>query len=1149
MLRVRLLGELALEVDGGPLAPPSGHPARALLAWFALHPGMHSRARLAGTLWPDVLDESARTSLRGALAALRRSLGSTGRAALVTTREEVGLAPEVWVDARAFEEFAAGGRLEEALELCRGELLPGLYDDWADEAREEHRARWAAALGAAADLAEERGDLELAVRRTREQARVDPLAEEAHRALIRRLDTAGDRAAALTAYARLRERLRRELGIAPSRETRALVERLRSDAVAAARPPFPTALERAQRSAFVGRGRELAVLAKAWGRAEGGERQLVLVAGEPGIGKTRLVAEFARAVYAAGATVLLGRSYEEPLIPYQPFVEAQRPYLVAGGADVGELERFVPGLAEASSSEGGDPQAARFRLFEAVSALLGSAARDRPVLLVIEDLHWADAGTLLLVAHLMRAPERAPLLVLGTYREAGLGPGDPLFATLASLRRERLGEWLALGGLGERDVAALVEGWIGGDAPPGLASAVQRETEGNPFFVEELLRQFTEHGPPATGTAPLVAEIGIPQGVKEAIAQRLATLGPDARRLLALASVIGREFQPSLVESLPRAPSGERLLEALEESIDAGLVREEAGAPDRYGFAHALVHETLYESLGGARRRKLHTQVADALERRYGGRPDRLGQLAHHLLRAAAPETAARAAAYSARAGELALAQLAYEQAAAHFEHALAALDRAAAPYDTRRGELLLALGDARMRAGERDRGRAAFADAAAAARALGRADLLARAALGFGGVGVGVTIAEPDQAVVRLLEEALAALAGQHDELRARLLARLALELHYAPQRGRAESLSSQALTLARETSSAGTLAEALSARHVALWTPDHVRERLALADEMVELAERAGDPAAALQGRNWRILDLFEVGERDPLEAELDAYARLAEDARLPAYQWYAPMWRATLALLEGRPDDARTLWSRARTLGGRAGDANADYFFRIVDSYHLPAEQGCFDRVDIDLHRERASATAAGAAYRVSLARILAELGRSEEARDELDRAAPNGLRSLPRDMNWLSTLAELARTCALLGDTDRAAEAYELLLPYAGLNIIDARAIYCYGSAAHYLGLYAMAIGRYRDACQQYEAALRFNRKMRAEPYVCRTLCAYANALLATRSREDRERAAKLATEAAEIAQRLAIPKLVAEARALNSEPPAAGLAPA
>src|SRR5262245_4550288 len=247
MLRVLVLGELELERDGEALPTPRGRRLRGLLGWLALHPGLHARGEVAGSLWPDVLDESARTSLRTALAELRRALGDGH---LVATRDQVGLAGDVWVDARAFDAFVREGRHEDALALVRGPLLDGLADDWVYEERDRQTDRIRDAVGCAADRAEDAGDLTRAIEYTREQIAVDRLAEDAHRARTRRLAASGARAAALGAYANLRELLRRELGIEPSEQTRAMAEEIRGAEPA---PPLPPPLARRHRSPFVGR--------------------------------------------------------------------------------------------------------------------------------------------------------------------------------------------------------------------------------------------------------------------------------------------------------------------------------------------------------------------------------------------------------------------------------------------------------------------------------------------------------------------------------------------------------------------------------------------------------------------------------------------------------------------------------------------------------------------------------------------------------------------------------------------------------------------------------------------------------------------------------------------------------------------------------
>jgi DNA-binding SARP family transcriptional activator len=425
MLRVHVLGELELEVDGAPLVPPPSRRARALLGFMALHPGPHPRSALAARFWPDVVDESARTSLRGALSAIRRSLGPAADAHLVATREAAGLGGELRTDAGAFAALVAEGRDAEALELCRGDLLAGLDEDWLLAARDEHREAQTAALARLAAAAEAGGDLEAALRHTRARIAVDPLSEEAHRDLMTRLAATGDRAAALAVYNRLADRLRTELRVAPSAATRELAESLRRGEQAAHhRPPFPRALDpRRARSPFAGRHEQLDRLRAA---VAAGERQLLAISGDPGIGKTRLLGELAHGAHADGAAVLYGRCPEEAIAPYQAFAEALRPLVGEPGLAplLGEGEPGVaPRLGEAPRGSG-EAAGARLRLFGAVSAAL--AAMPGPVLLALDDLNWADRPSLLLLGHLLRDPRPASLVVVATYRETELGRGHPL---------------------------------------------------------------------------------------------------------------------------------------------------------------------------------------------------------------------------------------------------------------------------------------------------------------------------------------------------------------------------------------------------------------------------------------------------------------------------------------------------------------------------------------------------------------------------------------------------------------------------------------------------------------------------------------------------------------------------------------------------
>jgi DNA-binding SARP family transcriptional activator len=396
MLRVCVLGELAVKRDGVELALPRRRPARVLLGWLALHPGAHARSTVAARLWPNVLDESARTSLRTSLSALRAVIGAE---ALPTTRERIGLADDVLVDAWEFQRLLDAKRPLDALARCRGELLAGFDEEWVLVARDEHRDRHAAVLAGLAAAAAAGGDGASAVGFARRRVALDPLDEAAHRDLMRLLADAGDRGGALATYERLAERLRRELGLAPSPSSRSLAAELRDGPAAALSLPVPARIVAARRRGpLLGRGDDLATLHRVWARSAGHGRQLALVSGEPGIGKTRLVSEFAAELGALGVGVLYGRAEEEALVPYQPLVESLREPLRHGvelRVEAGELAGLLPEIAgdgggqvPARSSPG-----AQLRLFEAIGSVLDAVAAGRPLLLVLDDLHWAEPPT------------------------------------------------------------------------------------------------------------------------------------------------------------------------------------------------------------------------------------------------------------------------------------------------------------------------------------------------------------------------------------------------------------------------------------------------------------------------------------------------------------------------------------------------------------------------------------------------------------------------------------------------------------------------------------------------------------------------------------------------------------------------------------
>jgi predicted ATPase/DNA-binding SARP family transcriptional activator len=1157
MLRVRLFGGLALESEGVALPTPERRRACSLLGWLALHPGMHPRSEVAGRFWPEVLESSARKSLRTELVAVRHSLGAEA-AVLAATREMVGFAGDlVFVDAREFDRLVREGRLQEAVDLCDGELLAGLDDEWVYEAREAHRHRLGDVLERVATDAETDGALMDAIRLSRRRVELDPLREDAHRELIRRLIAAGEASAARVAFDELARRLRAELHVAPSRQTRRLLEAIHAHDTAPVRvaanslPPLPPGLARREHSPFVGREDAVGWLREQWSEAGRRSGRLAVIAGEAGIGKTRLVTEFARAAREDGAAVLFGRCQEEVLISYQPFVEAFGRYAATTspevlrdqvGAHGGELARLVPELArrvaDLAEPAGDDSDGQRFRLFEAAGSLLATVSRSWPVLLLLEDLHWADKPTALLLAHLVRSIEVERVLIIGTYRDTDVG--EPLAGLLADLRRDRALERLRLGSLHRGEVATMISAWLGRTPPTHFAHALHRETDGNPFFIEEVLRHLIELAAADRSEWERLAsfsKLGIPDGVREAIERRLARLSADARRIVTMAAAIGRSFSVTLLEDLAEV-SGERLLVALEEAAERRIVEEEAGPPGRYAFAHALIRETLYASLSGPRRVLLHRRIGAILEQRYAGDPDPpLGELAYHFVEAAEPGAAAKAVDYSARAGRRALAALAYEEAVRHFTLALEALEVSRSADDATRCDLLLGLGEAYGKASEFDSSRAAFETAAELARTAGLAEHLARAALGLGRGWIEQGTAEP--AIIEVLQEALAALPETDTAVRARLFGRLAMELHFANEPERCRALARQGVELARRLGDASTLAFALNAGHWAERGQNEVGELLAIADEIIRHAEASAELELALQGHSWRLVDLLELGRTEEIDDEIAACASLAEQLAQPFYRSWVAGLHPMRALMQGRFDDAERLANEALAAAEAAGNWNGITSSRVQLGWcwkdvGLAAERAAeVERFVQESVLTRQLSGGAAAVWNGNLALFMAEAGQEARARRYLDRVAECDDTQLTGNVDGRSAAALAAEACALLGDERLPLRLYELLLPRDGLCILGGRGVYFRGAAARYLGLLAATQGRWDDAVRHHEQGLETNTRAQAPPWIARSLLDLARALVARGRPEDRERVEDLLQHAEPLARAMGMRSLMTQ----------------
>ncbi|HEV8634284.1 MAG TPA: AAA family ATPase [Chloroflexota bacterium] len=913
------------------------------------------------------------------------------------------------------------------------------------------------------------------------------------------------------------------------------------------------------RAPFVGRQQELTRLARRLVLAGQGDGGVVLVAGEPGIGKTRLVAELAHQAGADGWLVLVGRAYDaEAAPPYRPIVEALRDYVHAcpldelraqladGAPDVAVLVREVRGrLPDLVPSTPLSPEHERYRLFDSIAAFLLNAARSRPdgrgLLLVLDDLHLTDKPTLLLLQHLARHLTGAPLLVAGTYPTVDLPRAHPLRDLLADLSREHLYDSVVLKPLPVEEAARLIQELSGGPAAPAVVEGIYRETEGSPFFVEELVRHLRAEGYDLADPRSLAARWAIPEGVRHVVARRLARLSPAANQLLQVAALLGDGFGFDALAAARQVEQGP-LVDALEEVLGAGVLREEE---ERYYFAHGLLRQTLHAEMSPPRRAHLHRQAAEPLERLYAANPEpHLAELAHHFYAAARPEDLAKTIGYARRAGDRALQLLAYEEGARLYELGLKALDRADAADEARRCELLLALGEARRRAGELEQAMEVFRRAADVARRVGAPELLARAASGYEDalLPTGVPRMRSDDPSALLQEEALGALPVTDGALRARLLAGLGRALYFAGARARAAALIDEAVGMARRVADTSALAYALHARCMAVWASGDLEQRLATATELTRLAAAVGDRELELEGRGWRLIASLERGDVAAVDAEIETYARLAAELRQPQYLGDVAMWRAMRALMDGRLAEVESLAREARAAGRRAQRQESELVFthQMLD---LHCERGDLAGVaeTEPTIREIAARYRSVPTWRAFLAATQSVLDRPDAARAEFEQLAANDFADLPHDLSWLAEIAVLAQTCAYLGDARRAAALYGILRPYDGRVIVASHGDTCQGPVAHYLGVLATTLGRWEDALAHFAAAEAIEARLGARPALARTREAHATALLSRRRREDLPRARELLEGALAVYRELGIERGAARARARLGEP--------
>jgi tetratricopeptide (TPR) repeat protein len=836
-------------------------------------------------------------------------------------------------------------------------------------------------------------------------------------------------------------------------------------------------------------------------------------------------------------------------VPYQPWVEALRPVVEAIGlerlrSELGrlapDLARLLPELDALGQPMGSDAETERYTLFEALTALIETATRAQPALLVLDDLHWAARPTLLMLRHLIRSQRPLRVVVLATYRETELAPDHPLPPLIADLQRDARATTVRIGGLDESGIAALLEAAAGHALDePGreFARLLQSETGGNPFFIRELLAHLAESGAIYRAgerwtTDLAAAEIEVPEGLRQVIRQRVARLSEPARKALGVGSIAGPSFKLELLEGVLGEQAG--VLDALDQCISAGLLTE--AGPGDYAFAHALVRQTIYDEHTSSRRMRLHRRLGETLEARADA-PAHVEELAHHFAEAAADGQATKAAAYALAAGRNATLRLAYEDASARYERGLQALEHAPATEEERRGELLLALAEARWSSGEMDKAREACRLAAELADRHGDPEQLARAALGFAGpvrVLVSAAVSGPP---VGLLERALEALGESDSALRARVMGRLATALFYAG-RGRAPRLARPALEMARQVGDKQALADVLAASYVVAWRPDSLDERLATATELAHLATEVGDAALEALARDWNIANLLELGNIDAAERELATLNRLAEAVQQRFPRWIAATARAGHAHLEGRLEDYEALAHEALALGLEGQDEAGPTQAFGAQMFFLRREQGRLGEL-VDAVHDVAERYPELPVWRCALASVYAELDRRRDARRELEGLARKDFADLPRDTLWLLGIAALSEVVAFLDDARRAELLYQLILPFADRCVVVDATI-CMGAASRPLGLLATTMGRFDAAARHFEGALEMNARIRSPLWTAHTQHNYAATLLRRGEPSDHEHAFALLDAALATADTLGLTALADRAQRLKHQ---------